>query len=591
MSSKNWQDIAIERKQKQESLIPPEWRIEPVPEDLLDVSSVPKSCGLLTDRELEITDTINVDVLLSKLANGTWTSVEVTKAFYKRAIIAHQLTNCLTEIFIERALDRAQQLDDFLKTNGRTVGPLHGLPISLKDQFCMKGLETIMGYVSWIGTVSDHDAAIVEILYELGANPFVRTNVPQTLMWGETFNNVFGRTTNPFNRRLTPGGSSGGEGALIALRGSPLGVGTDIGGSVRIPAGFTDIYSLRPCYARLPYEGAANVLEGQESITSAIGPMTSHISGLKIFTKAVLDAKPWNKDPLVVRKPWSDAEYGLSEHGGAGAKLCFAVMLDNGLVRPQPPVRRAMSMVVSALEEAGHKVIDWENKLHLEIHAVNEHILSADGGEDYRTICSITGEPVLQTMMPNAEQSDPHHPWDPHPTFLDEPFTITLRNAGQGAVSAYELWKLHKRKTELRKQYLDHWENTKKRTGTGRPVDAILCPVAPYPAPPHGHNRFMLTAPQSNDFYTCIWNNLDYAAASFPVTKVDPNLDTIESPPESFYNQEDEAVFKLYKPEVFLNAPVGLQLVGRTQEEEAVIAMTEIAVSALETWKRVHDQS
>ncbi|KAG8919599.1 hypothetical protein FRC01_001209, partial [Tulasnella sp. 417] len=488
MSSRNWQEIATERKRKQEDLIPPEWRIPSVPDSLLDVTLIPQTSGLLTARELEITDTTDVNEILSKLADGVWSAVEVTKAFLKRAIIAHQLTNCLTEIFIERALERALKLDEFLEKNGYTIGPLHGLPISLKDQFCMKGLETIMGYVSWVGTVSDHDAAIVEILYEQGAVPFVRTNVPQTLMWGETFNTVFGRTTNPFNRKLTPGGSSGGEGALVALRGSPLGIGTDIGGSVRIPAGFTGIYSLRPCYGRLPYEGAANVLEGQEAITSAIGPMASNISALKTFTKAVLDAKPWNKDPLVLRKPWSDREYALAEHGGEGAQLCFAVMLDNDLVRPQPPVRRAMSMLVSALEDAGHKVIDWENKLHLELHAASEHIMSADGGEGYRTVCSLTGEPLLQTMMPHTEEPDPHHPWDAHPTFLDEPFTITLRNAGKGAISAYDLWQLHKKKAEIRKQYLDHWEATKMRTGTGRPIDAILCPVAPYPAPPHGHN-------------------------------------------------------------------------------------------------------
>lgn len=82
--------------------------------------------------------------------------------------------------------------------------------------------------------------------------------------------------------------------------------------------------------------------------------MASNISALKIFTKAILDAKPWNKDPSVVRKPWSQAEYELVEHGGKDGKLCFAVMVDNGVVRPQPPVKRAMVVVVDALREAGH---------------------------------------------------------------------------------------------------------------------------------------------------------------------------------------------------------------------------------------------
>jgi hypothetical protein len=108
-------------------------------------------------------------------------------------------TNCLTEIFVDRALSRAKELDAHLRNAGKVVGPLHGLPISLKDQFSMKGLETIMGefklcksatlldpvfpgYASWIGDYAEYDCALVEILYHCGAVPFVRTNVPQTLI-------------------------------------------------------------------------------------------------------------------------------------------------------------------------------------------------------------------------------------------------------------------------------------------------------------------------------------------------------------------------------------------------------------------------
>jgi amidase len=130
----------------------------------------------------------------------------------------------------------------------------------------------------------------------IGAVPFVRTNVPQTLMvgffssviifynlilyqWGETYNHVFGRTTNPYNRYLTPGGSSGGEAVTVAIKGSPLGVGTDIDGSLRIPSAFCGLSTLRPSYERLPYYGAVNALEGQESISSVLGPMANSLSG------------------------------------------------------------------------------------------------------------------------------------------------------------------------------------------------------------------------------------------------------------------------------------------------------------------------
>ncbi|KAJ8481087.1 hypothetical protein ONZ45_g15432 [Pleurotus djamor] len=143
---------------------------------------VPTTCGLLSSREIDITDTVDVSLILDQLRKGEWSSVETTTAFYKRAIVAHQLTNCLTEIFVDRALRRAKELDDYLRVNGKPVGPLHGLPISLKDQFGIKGLETIMGYAAWIGEYAESDCVLVEMLYELGAVPFVRTNVPQTLM-------------------------------------------------------------------------------------------------------------------------------------------------------------------------------------------------------------------------------------------------------------------------------------------------------------------------------------------------------------------------------------------------------------------------
>ncbi|KAF5369049.1 hypothetical protein D9758_002948 [Tetrapyrgos nigripes] len=567
----DWQRRCAERKQAQLESIPAEWIIQCPPDNQLNVQDVPAKCSLLSAHELEITDTVDVDVILQKLRTAEWSSFEVTTAFYKRAIVAQQLTNCLTEIFVEKALARSKELDDILKTTGKVVGPLHGLPISLKDQFAIKGLETIMGYAAWIGRYADSDSVLVEILNECGAVPFVRTNVPQTLMWGETYNHVFGRTTNPFNRYMTPGGSSGGEGALLAMRGSPLGVGTDIGGSLRIPSAFCGLYTLRPSYERLPYCGAVNALEGQESISSVLGPMANSISGVKIFTKAIIDSQPWNKDPLVTRKEWSEKEYKLEYHGG-GKQLCFGIMWDNGVVKPHPPLQRAMAMTKSALEAAGHKVVDWEPHRHLEIYKNSETIFAADGGDDYRIQCELSGEPVIQTMSPQE---------DAHESVMDEPLVKSLVGKPYHR-SALELWQLHKEKRDLRKSHLDYWQATVSRTGTGRPIDAIISPAVAYPAVPHGMN--------TDSFYTTLCNAMDYTTSVFPVTFVDSKLDD-PHPPHEFYNHEDEAIYKLYDSKLFDGCPVGLQLIGKTQEEEAVIAMTEIVDKALKNFKMVKGMS
>ncbi|KAG5641538.1 hypothetical protein DXG03_004797 [Asterophora parasitica] len=252
------------------------------------------------------------------------------------------------------------------------------------------------------------------------------------------------------------------------------------------------------------------------------------MSGVKIFTKAVIDAKPWTRDPLVVRKPWSEREYALEEHGG-GQNLCFAIMWDNGVVKPHPPLRRAMEMTKEALEAAGHNVIDWEPHRHLEIYKNAETIFVADGGHDYREQCALSGEPVIETMVP---------PNDAYPSQLSEPFVKTL--VGEAShLSAYDLWQLHKEKRELRKSHHDHWERTVSRTGTGRPVDAIISPAVAYTAVPHGMN--------TDSFYTTLCNAMDYTTSVFPVTFVDAALDKPQ-PPHEFYNHEDEAIFNLCAP-------------------------------------------
>ncbi|KAF8509845.1 general amidase [Gautieria morchelliformis] len=547
-----WKAIALDKKTRQQASIPQEWLVPPPSEDRLNVIAFPRESGLLSPTELTITES-TVETLLANLASSTWTSVDVTRAFYKRAILAHQAVNCLTEIFVDQALSRAAELDAHLKRTGTVVGPLHGLPISLKDQLCMKGLETTMGYVSWVGKYAERDATLVEILYEQGAVPFVRTNVPQTLMWPETFNNVFGRTVNPFNRSLTCGGSSGGEGALVGLHGSPIGVGSDIGGSIRFPASFNGLYGLRPSYHRIPYRGALNSLEGQDSLPSVLGPLSHSMSGIKAFMKAVIDAKPWRKDPLAVHKPWDQQEYELVNHGG-GRELVFAILWNDENVTPNPPIIRALEVTRKALIAAGHKVIDWKPYKHAQLIAAARAIWRSGSAEDYKAATAPTGEPLIKTMDLDQDAS----PSSKTRMFLPPPATPT---------SAYDLWQAQKLRLALRQEHLDYWAATAKDTGTGRPVDAIIGPIAAYPAPPHGKN--------SSADYTTVWNSLDYPALSFPVTAVDPTLDP-PKPAHNFMSEEDKQIYELYTPETFKDAPVGLQLVGRTQEEEALIRMGEI---------------
>ena len=140
-------------------------------------------------------------------------------------------TNCITELLPERALARAAELDAHYAAHQRPVGPLHGLPISVKEHIGMKGLGLNAGYVAWWSKAAEADAHLLQILERAGAVFHARTTQPQTLMHLETDSNLYGVTVNPYDSRLSAGGSSGGEGALIGLNGSVLGIGSDIGGT------------------------------------------------------------------------------------------------------------------------------------------------------------------------------------------------------------------------------------------------------------------------------------------------------------------------------------------------------------------------
>lgn len=156
---------------------------------LLNTTDIPKS--ILTPQDLEITEK-NVEDLVSLLASGQWSAGDVIQAFMRRAALAHLLTNCVTEVLPYRALQRAAELDDYLAETGRPIGPLHGVPVSVKEHIGMQGLDLNAGFVSWVGRIAEEDALILKILWDAGAVFYVRTTQPQTLMHLETSSNLYG---------------------------------------------------------------------------------------------------------------------------------------------------------------------------------------------------------------------------------------------------------------------------------------------------------------------------------------------------------------------------------------------------------------
>ncbi|GAA5888238.1 hypothetical protein JCM16303_005311 [Sporobolomyces ruberrimus] len=515
-------------------------KVEGVDESLKNVTTL-KLEGLLEQEDIEITEQ-GVDTLLKKLASSELSAEKTIKAFIHRAVIAHQITNCLTDIWYDDAIARARELDTKLKETGKPVGLLHGLPISLKCQVDVAGKQTNMGYVGWIDRISEKNSVLVDLLLKQGAVLYCYTNVPQALMSGETLNNLYGRTVMPANRDLSSGGSSGGEGALIAMRGSPLGVGSDIGGSIRIPSAFNGLYGLRPSYHRLPYGGATNSMEGFEAISSVLGPMTSSIEALKVFVKAVLVGQPWRFDPMASHIPWREGQYELEEHN-RGKELCFGIMWSDGQVKPTPPIIRGLRIMKEKLEAQGHKVIDYTPPNADEGTRITGALFEADGGRDIAEAVALSGEPNLNGVLSPDSQE----------------------------LSTLEYWRLCLRRKQFITKQLASWESTSASTGTGRPIDALIAPTAPYTSFTHDSKQYI--------GYTGAFNLTDQSVGIVPVTKV-TNEDA-KPEPHDFVCEFDRINYERYDPEVFIDAPVSLQIIGRKGEEEAVLRMTEICDAAL----------
>lgn len=288
--------------------------------------------------------------LAAKIRDGVFSCTQVCEAFCHQASVAQQLTNCLTEIFFKSAKERARELDDILKKTGKPVGPLHGVPISIKDMINIKGQITTAGYVSYAeNPPKEKDALLVEILREAGAVLYCKTNVPQCLMAMETVNNIYGRTLCPLNTKMGPGGSTGGEGALLAMQGSPLGIGTDrFGGSIRNPAAFNGLYGFKPSVRRVPLSGWEGTHRGQQSIEPTAGPMGHNVEDLEFFMQVNSDAKPWLREPML-RMPWVSQTAQMQSQ-----RLRIGIMLWDEVVMPHPYITRVISEVAEKLKSAGH---------------------------------------------------------------------------------------------------------------------------------------------------------------------------------------------------------------------------------------------
>ncbi|KAF8856546.1 amidase [Acephala macrosclerotiorum] len=543
-SGATWQEVAADRQKHRGATIA---ALEPALPEIKEIPqyTIPLAKEYLTAEEVAITETL-VEKLVPQLAKGELSSTAVTKAFLRRAGLAQKAVNCITELLPTRALERAAYLDTYLKDNGKPVGPLHGIPISVKEHIGMKGLDLNAGFVAWVGRLGEEESHILQILWRAGAVFYARTTQPQTLMHLETSSNLYGVTTNPFNTTLTSGGSSGGEGALVGFRGSCLGIGTDIGGSIRSPAANNGVYGMKPTTGRLPVAGLMATMFGAEHIIPTIGPLSTSLEGCRLFIKTLVDAKPWYKEPSLLPFPWKE------ENAFEGKKLKVAVLWDDGVVKPHPPVQRALKEVVEKLKAKGNvEVVEWKPYKHDLAWEIIANLYFCDGGKEESEAVNASSEP-----------------WRPLSKF------IIPENPHLQSHTIPSLWKSHQARDGYRLKYAQLWNETATSTGPNGElegmVDVILCPAGPGVAPKIDTAKWW--------GYTSQWNLLDYPALIFPVDKVDTAKDDVKEAYEP-RNEKDKFNWDLWDKfgaEGYKDAPISLQLVGRRYEDEKVIQALEI---------------
>uniref|UniRef100_A0A8C8RD60 Fatty-acid amide hydrolase 1 n=1 Tax=Pelusios castaneus TaxID=367368 RepID=A0A8C8RD60_9SAUR len=285
--------------------------------------------------------------LTEKLKEGSLSPESVLYTYIDQALKVTREVNCVTD-FMEGCEEQVQEVQ-----RQKKKGLLYGVPVSIKDHIGCKGHVSTCGLVQFLGKVEEEDSVIVKVLKRQGAIPFVKTNVPQSMINYDCSNLIFGQTVNPLNDKKSPGGSSGGEGALIAGGGSILGFGTDVAGSIRLPSSFCGLCGLKPTGFRLSIRGLASPIAGMKSVTPMIGPMARDVDSLALCMRALLGDDMFHLDPTIPPVPFNEEVYSSSN------PLRIGYYDADGYFQPSPSMRRAVQETKKLLQEAGHMLIPF----------------------------------------------------------------------------------------------------------------------------------------------------------------------------------------------------------------------------------------
>lgn len=369
-------------------------------------------------------------------------SVEVVEAFLRRIEEINPKLNAVVRLDHDGALTAARVADARVRRRER-LGPLHGVPMTIKDSFDTAGMISSAGTLGRKAFAPARDATAVARLRNAGAILLGKTNCAEITLAYETDNRVYGRTNNPYDLGRTSGGSSGGSAAVLAANGSPLDLGSDTGGSIRVPSHFCGTTGLKPTSGRVPRTGHIISAEGVFQFFTQVGPMARYVEDLALVLP-ILAGPDW-RDPFIVSAPiGKSAAVDLN-------KLRVAVHSDNGIYPPTKDTLRVITDAAKALRKAGCSVVESRPEELSKVYALGNRLWRLGGGPTVQRLLATAGTKTV---------SEPLRPWLKAPTSppKDE-WTDLLEQLDRS-----------------RGKMLSFFEN----------YDAILCPPCAFPAPQHG---------------------------------------------------------------------------------------------------------
>ncbi len=489
------------------------------------------------------------------LARREVSACEVLGAHLHRIDQVEGRVRAFTEVLRERAaMDAAAS--DARRGRGESLGPLDGVPVTVKECFDIAGRATTLGLPSWRGRIAQHDATMVVALREAGAVVLGRTNLSQTMLFVEARNPNFGQTANPWSLAHTPGGSSGGDAAAVASGMSPLGVGTDIGGSIRTPAHFCGISGFKPTLDRLPMRGYRSVNAGQEAVRAMGGPMARTVADLALFFQSIDPRRASLLDSRVPPLGWEAPE------GVRVERLRFGVYADDGVLPASRAIARAVERAAGALRSRGSDVRPFQPPDVHGLLAAYLGALSADGGAGITA--ALAGGSIDPSLVDLRRVASA-------PASVRRLGSLAARSMGQnslallldavGEKSVDELWRL----TDRLRRYTTTLLEAMDREG----IDALLCPAYATPALPHGHSKGFTLASS----YSIVFNVTQFPAGVVPVSRVRDGETTRAAGRDRLFVQAARV------DGASLGLPVGVQVVGRPWKDHVVLAV----MGALET--------